>query len=140
MPDHERQPLKRIHDFISSHYRYAVVGASDDPSKYSHVVFQDLRRAGWHVSPVNPEHQTVAGLKSYPSLKAIHPPVDVAVFVVPPAIGLSLLDDAKLAGVRKLWFQPGAESEEIRAKAKMLGLQIQADGSCLMVARRLLAA
>lgn len=133
---HERQPLKRIHDFVSSHYRYAVVGASNDPSKYGHIVLQDLRQVGWQVYPVNPKHKTISGLRCYPSLKAIHPPVDVAVFVVPPTVGLTLLDDAKAAGVKKIWFQPGAESEDIRAKAKTLGLQIQADGSCFMVARR----
>lgn len=138
--DHLRRPLKRIHDFVSSHYRYAVVGASDNPEKYGHVVFEDLRMAGWNVYPVNPKGKTIAGARCYPTLAAIHPPVDVAVVVVPPAIGLTILEPAKRAGVKKLWFQPGAESADIRAKARTLGLQVQADGSCLMVARRLLVA
>lgn len=130
--------LKQVHRFISKHYRYAVVGASSNPEKYGNVVFNDFFRAGFHVYPVNPNEQSIEGQRAYPTLEAIAPPVDVAVVVVPPTVGLTILDRAKSANVTKLWFQPGAQSEEIRKRAQQLGLDIQANGSCIMVTRRTL--
>lgn len=131
-------PPKRIHPFVSKHYRYAVVGASSNPEKYGNIVFHDLRKGNYAVFPVNPKETKVDGRKCFPTLMAIAPSVDVVVVVVPPAVGLTILDQAKQAGVKKLWFQPGAESEEIRTRARALGLEIRADGACIMVARRVL--
>ncbi len=133
-----RQPPKTIHPFIAKHYRTAIVGASANPAKYGYIIFNDLRLAGFTIIPVNPKGGTLEGKKVLPTLRAIAPPADVAIVVVPPAIGLMILDDAKAAGVKKLWFQPGAESQAIRDKAKSLGLDVQADGACVMVERRTL--
>lgn len=130
--------LRHLQPFVGKHLRYAVVGASADPKKYGNVVFNDFRRAGFTVYPVNPKQKTIEGQRCYPTLAAIHPPVNVAVVVVPPAVGLTILDQAKAAGVKLIWFQPGAESEAIQRKARQLGIAARADGSCLMVTRRLL--
>lgn len=130
------RPLKTIHPFVAKHLRYAVVGASADPEKYGHVVFDDLRRAGFMVVPVNPKLPSLGGRPAAPDLRAMTPAPDVAVVVVPPAVGLRILEDASAAGIAKLWFQPGAESAAIRQRASELGLDVVADGSCIMVARR----
>ncbi|MFH0829313.1 MAG: CoA-binding protein [Candidatus Kerfeldbacteria bacterium] len=63
-------------------------------------------------------------------------PPYIAVVIVPPSIGISVLNDAKKAGVKRLWFQPGAESPAIVAHAKQIGLRIVASGACIMVVRR----
>lgn len=130
--------MTHLHPFIAKHYRYAIVGASDNPEKYGNIILRDLLRANFTVLPVNPKGGKVEGLRVYKSLKEIHPAPDVAVVVVPPSVGLAILDDAKAAGVTRLIFQPGAESEGIRTKAKQLGLNALADGSCVMVMRRML--
>lgn len=130
------RPLKTVHPFVSKHYRYAVVGASANPEKYGHTVFFDLRHAGFEVVPVNPKLRELDGVRAYARLQDIQLPPDVAVVVVPPAVGLTIVDEAAAAGVKKLWFQPSAESSEIREKAEKLGLQIVADGSCIMVVHR----
>ncbi|MBI5404690.1 MAG: CoA-binding protein [Candidatus Kerfeldbacteria bacterium] len=130
-------PLKDVHPFVSKHYRYAVVGASENPSKYGHIVFFDLKNAGFAVTPVHPTMKQLGDIPAAPSLRHLVGSVDVAVVVVPPTIGLEVLDDAQAAGIMKLWFQPGAQSLEIHEKAARLGLDVVDDGSCIMVARRL---
>ncbi len=132
------RPLKFAHPFVSKHYRYAVVGASANPEKYGAIVFFDLLHDGFMVTPVNPKLDQLGGVPAVARLQDVAPAPDVAVVVVPPTVGLGVLDDAVAAGIRKLWFQPGAESDEIRRKAVALGLEIVADGSCIMVTRRLL--
>ncbi len=132
------RPLKTVHPFVSKHYRYAVVGASANPEKYGNIVFRDLRDAGFTVVPVNPRVDSVEGVPAVPRLQDVKPIPDVAVVVVPPAIGLIVVNDAHEAGIKRLWFQPGAESDEIIKAAKQWKIAIMADGSCIMVARRLL--
>lgn len=138
LKDLHRAPLKDVHPFISKHYRYAVVGATANPAKYGNIVFFDLKHAGFSVLPVHPTMTELGGIPAVPSLRRLRGEVDVAVLVVPPTVGLEVLDDAAEAGIRKVWFQPGAESDEIRQKADRLGIEIVADGSCIMVARRTL--
>lgn len=135
---HHRLPQKDVHPFVSKHYRYALVGASTNPAKYGHIVFFDFLYDGFNVIPVNPKLQDLGGIPAFASLRDVKPPPDIAIVVVPPNVGIGVLDDAAAAGVRKLWFQPGAESDEIVRKAESLGLRVIADGSCIMVARRLL--
>ena len=131
------RPLKTVHPFLSKHYRYAVVGASRNPAKFGYIVFFDLLHANFAVTPVNPKLKELGGVKAVARLQDLRPRPDVAVVIVRPEAGLTVLDDAVAAGMKKLWFQPGAESAEIREKAGKLGLEIVADGSCIMVARRL---
>lgn len=122
--------------FLNSQFVYAVVGASRNHEKYGHKVLRDLAEAGWKVVGVHPTETDIDGVPVFSGLNVVTPKPDVAVVVVPPAVGLHILDDAKAAGITRLWFQPGAESPDIVQHAKELGLEIQADGACIMVARR----
>jgi hypothetical protein len=122
--------------FINKNFLYAIVGASPQREKYGNIVLRNLGDAGYNVVGVNPKQTTIEGYPTYPALADIPKKPDVAVFVVPPDIGLRLLDDVQRSHIKKVWFQPGAESEEIRLKAKTLGLDVVADGSCIMVVRR----
>lgn len=123
--------------FLDRTYTYAVVGASADPAKYGHRVFRDLVSAGFSVVPVNPKKPEVRGVPAVATLADIQPHSDVAVFIVPPKVGLKVMEEAAKLGIKKLWFQPGAESAAIRQRGTELGLTLMADGSCIMVERKL---
>ncbi len=125
-------------EFLDPKYVYAVVGATDHAGKYGRVVFMDLCAAGLKVIPVNPRLTSLNGVPAVATLDKISPRPDVVVFVVPPEVGLMVMEDAARLGIRKLWFQPGAESDRIQQRGRELGLTVMADGSCIMVARRAL--
>lgn len=121
-----------------SKFSYAVIGASADPEKYGHRVFKDLLDAGYDVIPVNPKGGELLGRRVWGSVReaaASGKRADVAVFVVPPAVGLGLLPEMAESGVRKLWFQPGSESEAIRAYCVEHGLDCVMD-ACIMIERK----
>jgi len=126
----------RVEEFFSKGFSYAVVGATTDHEKYGYTVLKDLSRAGYSVTGVNPKHREIDDIHCVPTLKDVQPKPDVVVLVVPPPVGLGLLSEVKALDIEKVWFQPGAESQEIRVKAAELGLTAMADGSCIMVARR----
>jgi uncharacterized protein len=121
--------------FFNRQFIYTIVGATIDQSKYGYKILQDLVGAGYKVVGVNPKYKNIDDVVCYLSLELIYPKPDVVVFVVPPAVGLQTLDQVKQLGINKVWFQPGAESDEIREKIKKLNLEGIADGSCIMICR-----
>jgi predicted CoA-binding protein len=100
----------------------AVIGASNVKEKYGNKAVRAYLRQGWTVYPVNPREPEVEGLKTYASITDIPGPVTRATLYLPPAVGLGVLDSIKAKGVQELYVNPGAESDELMAKAEALGL------------------
>ncbi len=73
----------------------AVVGASRSPEGIGHRIIESLQESGFTgaVIPVNPHATEIAGLKAFPSLRAIPHPIDLAVIAVRPDLVLSIIDD-----------------------------------------------
>ena len=64
----------------------AVVGASNTPGSVGTVVFRNMLRAGFGgiVTPINPRHKAVQGVRAYPALREAPDPPDLAVICTPP--------------------------------------------------------
>jgi predicted CoA-binding protein len=112
---------------------FAVVGASADRSKYGNKVLRCYQQHGLPVVGVHPKLSEVEGVPVYASLAAAPGPRAVSV-VAPPAAAAAIVADAAAAGVRHLWFQPGAEAAEAVAAARAAGIEVIAGGPCLLVA------
>ena len=100
-----------------------VVGASTDRRKFGNKAVRAYLRQGWTVYPVNPHAETVEGLRAYRSLDEIPGPVDRVTLYVPPKVGLELLPQIARLRPKELFVNPGAESEELLARARELGLE-----------------
>ncbi len=114
----------------------AVVGASRDRGKYGNIVYRRLRDLGVKVFAVNPSASTVEGDPSYPDLASLPQKVEGAVVVVPPVETERVVRDAAAAGVRSIWMQPGAESEEAVAFCRRSGMCVIANACILVESRR----
>jgi uncharacterized protein len=102
--------------------RVAIIGASNNRKKFSNKAVRAYQKTGALVFPVNPKEKEVEGLKSYASVLDIPGEIDVALFYVPPSIGLKLIEDVAKKGIKKTIFSPGTESDELTIKAKVLGV------------------
>lgn len=73
----------------------AVVGASRERTAIGHRIIDSLQEGGFRGSiiPVNPHAAEIAGLRAFPSIRAIADPVDLAVIAVPPQLVLAIIDD-----------------------------------------------
>ncbi len=82
----------------------AVVGVSRDSNHIGSRVLDAILQSKFPgpIYPVNPKAETIAGIKSYPSVAAIPEPVDLAVIAVPAAAVLDVVDDCARRGVRAL--------------------------------------
>jgi predicted CoA-binding protein len=88
----------------------AIVGATDNPSKYGYVIYRDLKRKGFAVYPVNCDRQTVDGDTAFRSLVDIPEAPTVVNIVVPPEQTLQVLRQCLELGLLNVWLQPGTES------------------------------
>lgn len=114
---------------------WTVVGASTSPGKWGYRVYQALRSSGYTVYPINPRATDIDGEPCYARLAALPQRPDVVNVVLPPKLGLHIVDEAAELGIPIIWFQPGSESAENAARARQLGLKtiVQA---CAIVERK----
>lgn len=112
---------------------FAVVGASSDRAKYGNKVLRSYIQAGRRVFPVNPTAAEIEGLTAYPDLAALPERVHGVSIITPPAVTTGIVEQAARLGIRHLWMQPGAESEESIDKARELGLNVIHSGPCVLV-------
>ena len=110
----------------------AIIGASNDPSKYGNKILLDLISKGHNLVPINPKEDTVAGLKSYSSVSELSEKPSIINFVVPPNVGFELTKDLVEADYDNFWYQSGAESEEISSYLESNNRNY-VDDKCIMV-------
>ena len=114
----------------------AVVGATDNPTKYGSVIYRDLKRKGYQVFPVNPNRSEVDGDKAYPTLDKLPEKPTIVNIVVPPRVTIRILETSLELGLDNIWLQPGAESPETLAFLQEHGFNYLAN-ACIMVESRL---
>lgn len=112
--------------------RWAVVGVSQDRTKYGNKIYRDLRDAGYEVYGINPKLTEVEGDTCYASLKDLPQKPEVVDLVVPPQASEKVVEDCLALGIQNIWFQPGSESDEAIQKAKDGGMTVVAD-ACIMI-------
>lgn len=124
-----------IKEFLRKGNIFAVVGASRNPDKYGHQVYRDLKIAGYKVYPINPKADEVLEDRSYSDLKELPKVPDVVDIVVPPEVTEKIVKECHELGIKKVWMQPGSESEEAIKYCKEKGMEVLHD-ICVMVQRR----
>lgn len=116
----------------------AVIGATDDPSKYGSVIYRDLKRKGFRVFAVNPHRTSVDGDPAYPTIHDLPERPTILNFVVPPSATLQVLEDAREAGHENVWIQPGADSPAVLSYIQEHGFNYLAN-ACIMIRSRVLS-
>jgi len=123
-----------IEEFLNKKNLIAVVGASKDPEKYGHRVYRDLKSGGYKVYPVNPNAEEILGDKCYPSLETLPEKPDVVDVVVPPKVTEEVVKDCNRLGIKRVWMQPGSESETAIKFCKDNNIAVIFE-KCIMVER-----
>ena len=101
----------------------AVIGASNNRRKFGNRALRAYRDQGYTVVPINPHEQEVEGLKSYASVLDVPGPIDMASFYVPPDVGEEIIGEMARKQIAEVWLNPGAESDELIARARALSIK-----------------
>ena len=110
----------------------AVIGASGNRQKFGNRAVRAYQQQGYTVVPINPHEKEVEGLTAFASVLDVPGPIDMASFYVPPEIGERVIAEVAQKGIPEVWLNPGAESDELIARAR--ALQIQPIVACSIVA------
>lgn len=102
----------------------AILGASADRSKFGNKAVRAYQRAGYRVHPVNPKEEEIEGERVAKSLADVPEPLDRISVYLPPKVTDSLLNE--IAGKRagEVWFNPGADDDELLEKARTAGIPV----------------
>ena len=101
----------------------AVIGASNDKSKFGNRAVRAFQQQGYTVVPINPHEAEVEGLKAYASVLDVPGTIDMASIYLPPDVGEEIIGEIALKGIAEVWLNPGAESDELIARARALDIR-----------------
>ena len=102
----------------------AVVGMSPKPERPSHYVAMYMKEQGYNIIPVNPGHNEIAGMKSFPSLLDITQTIDVVDVFRRSEFVLPIAESAVTVGAKALWLQDGVINEDGSALAQKVDLLV----------------
>ena len=100
----------------------AIVGASADRTKFGNKSIRAHLKQGWQVYPVNPKGGVIEGLTAYATLDDVPGPLDRVSMYVHPSIGLAMIPMIARATPAEFFLNPGSESDELVAAARVAGL------------------
>ena len=102
----------------------AIIGASNDRSKYGNKSVRAHLQEGYTVYPVNPNETEIEGLPAFKSISDVPVRPNRISLYVPPPVVKKILADIAAKGCDELWLNPGTESDEVLAEANRLGLNV----------------
>ncbi len=78
----------------------ALIGASANPAKLSHVALKNMKGGLFKLHPVNPKADRILGLRSYPSILDVPGVVDLAVVSLPAELSVEPVKECVQKGVK----------------------------------------
>ena len=101
----------------------AVIGASSDRNKFGNKALRAFERQGYIVIPINPNEHEVEGHRTYASVLDVPGDIDMATVYVQPEAGVGVMDEIARKKIPEVWLNPGADDDEVVARARELGLE-----------------
>src|SRR6185436_5671156 len=102
----------------------AIIGASNNRTKFGNKAVRAFLRQGYRVFPVNPRETEIEGLPVFHSIGEVPVRPDMVSVYLPPSVVQPLLPEIAARGCDELWLNPGTESTEVLAQAEQLGLKV----------------
>ena len=114
-----------FHPVIMPQPSIAVVGASNDRRKFGNRAVRAYASRGYAVFPIHPREATIEGFPVYRSVSEVPvPQLDRVSLYLPAELALFVLEDIARKPVKEVWFNPGADSAHVVARARALGLPV----------------
>jgi uncharacterized protein len=95
----------------------AIIGISSSEESYSLKALTLLREKGHTVYPVNPNIDTVCGIKAYPSVRNISDSIDTVTLYLNSTRSTHLMEEILRLKPKRIIFNPGAENFELEKRA-----------------------
>ena len=126
-----KNSLTTINEFLEPR-RFALIGLSRDPKKFSRAVFKELNARGYDIYPVNPNMDDVEGVKCYHNVSDLPENVKHGLFMTPKANTAGAIENAVHHGFTHCWIQQGAETKDAIEVARQNAVKL-VHGACIMM-------
>lgn len=123
--------MSLIAPLLQTPHTFAIVGASQDKSKYGYEVFEILKLHGHTVLPINPKYADVDGIPCYPSLPNLPYKPDVVLTAAPAPVSEKIAQTCAELGFSTFWMPTGTETDEAIAICQQNGVT-EIHGYCPM--------
>ena len=102
----------------------AIIGASNNRTKFGNKAVRAFSRQGYTVFPVNPRETSIEGFPAFRSIHEVPVRPDKISVYLHPSVLQKILPDIAAKGCDELWLNPGTESEDVLSEAERLGLNV----------------
>ncbi len=123
---------EQIEKFLTSP-SFGVAGASSKRYKYGNKVLRCYMQNDRTAIPINPVEKEIEGIACVASVADLPAEVKSISVITPPQVTEKIVEAAIAKGIENIWMQTGAESAAAVAAAQKAGLNVIADGSCVLV-------
>jgi predicted CoA-binding protein len=101
----------------------AVIGASNNRSKFGNKAVRAYLKQGFTVYAINPHESSIEGQATFASVLDVPGPIDMATVYVQPRVGVKVMEEIAKKGIPEVWLNPGADAPEVVARADALGVR-----------------
>jgi predicted CoA-binding protein len=129
--------MSNIPDLLKKSHTIAVVGLSSNALRPSNGVSAYMKRAGYHIVPVNPNEQEVIGEKAYARLEDIPEKIDIVNIFRRSEYVPEIVESAIRIGAKSVWMQEGVMDPDAADRARAAGLEVVMDRCILKEHRKL---
>jgi hypothetical protein len=115
-----------IKEILNEAETIAIVGLSNKPERDSYSVAKYLLNNGYRIIPVNPNIDSVFGLKAYPNLLSIPDEIDIDIVDIfrNPRYVTEVVEQAIRRGIKVIWMQIGVANSDAVKIAEKAGLKV----------------
>jgi len=126
-------PIQDQIDLFLASPAFGVVGASTNREKYGNKILRCFQQHNRRAIPVHPNESEIEGAACAATINDLPTEVVSLSMITPPAVTAKLVPIAIEKGITNIWMQPGAEHPDAVALCLERGVNVIADGSCLLV-------
>jgi predicted CoA-binding protein len=123
---------QQIEQFLASPV-FGVVGASTNRHKYGNKVLRCYLQHGRRAIPVHPVATIIEDQTVVASVADLPDEVVSLSLITPPAVTEKIVEQAVAKGIENIWMQPGAQSPAAVEFCRRHGINLIADGHCVLV-------
>ncbi len=110
-----------------------ILGASDNPTRFSNRAQRKLLQYGHAAILVNPKGGEIDGLKVYPQLADVDQMIETVTVYINPSYLTNEIDNIIKLNPKRVIFNPGSESAEAAKAFSEQGIQVIEDCTLLML-------
>lgn len=121
-----------IEQFMASR-AFAVIGASTNREKFGNKVLRCYIAHDKTVYPIHPIEKEIEHIKCLKSVAELPESVKSISIVTPPLLTEKIISQAITKGIKNIWMQPGASSQTAIDECKKNGINVIAEGPCILV-------